>query len=161
MDAFFKDKALWVSLNMMKYDDSEYAKAPVEPVYGFEYFLLETPKAEFIKVVTQEIESEQRFFNPGVFSSENYMSYHIEPAHYKVPPMPGSIYSLMIYAEDAIIHKSRTIYNVLDFLGDVGGLLDALRLIGGQLVSLATSSFLTMSLISQIFFYVPSQTKLV
>ena len=54
---------------------------------------------------------------------------------------------------------SRSIYNALDFLGDVGGLFDALKLIGAGLISvLGTGGGLTGRLISRLF-YAASRSK--
>ena len=40
------------------------------------------------------------------------------------------------------LNHKRSIYNFLDFLGDVGGLLDALKLIAWSLVSLVSQGSL-------------------
>ena len=40
-----------------------------------------------------------------------------------------------------IMSHNRAIYSVLDFLGDVGGLFDMLKLIGEVLISLMTMIF--------------------
>lgn len=48
-------------------------------------------------------------------------------------------------------HYSRTIYNSLDFLGDVGGLLDALKLIAAALVALLNPSSLFSELTARLF----------
>lgn len=51
---------------------------------------------------------------------------------------------------------SRSIYNALDFLGDVGGLFDALKLIGAGILSiLGTGDGLAGRLISRLFFTAP------
>ena len=47
---------------------------------------------------------------------------------------------------------SRAIYNILDFLGDVGGLFDALKLIAGTVVGLIMRGNLTSKLVSLIFY---------
>ena len=56
--------------------------------------------------------------------------------------------------KDEIIHHQRNIYSPLDYLGDVGGLLDAMIAIGSAFVTLIHYLFgngLTASLIKQIF----------
>ena len=54
---------------------------------------------------------------------------------------------------------SRAIYNILDFLGDVGGLLDALKLIAGTLVGLIVRGNLTGKLVSLLFYEDSAQDK--
>ena len=53
---------------------------------------------------------------------------------------------------------SRTIYNGLDLLGDVGGLYDGLKLIAAPLISLLTQGGLYQRLVSLLFF-LPSRFK--
>ena len=53
-----------------------------------------------------------------------------------------------------ILNHTRVIYGPLDFLGDVGGLTDALKAIGQAiifLISLVTGSRLDQYIISQVF----------
>ena len=47
---------------------------------------------------------------------------------------------------------SRAIYNSLDFLGDVGGLLEALKLIVGTFVALVNPSSLYSELTARLFY---------
>ena len=42
---------------------------------------------------------------------------------------PDSIIQVWIELNKSVLIRSRSIYHVLDFLGDVGGLFDALKLI--------------------------------
>ena len=56
-------------------------------------------------------------------------------------------------AGNEIVVYSRSIYNALDFLGDVGGLFDALKLICiGILSILGTSDGLPSRLIGRLFY---------
>ena len=59
----------------------------------------------------------------------------------------------MFYQDSHKIVHSRAIYNILDFLGDVGGLLDALKLIAGTIVGLILRDNLTGKLVSLLFFF--------
>ena len=55
---------------------------------------------------------------------------------------------------EKILNHSRAIYGPLDFLGDVGGLTDALKAIGQAiifLISLVTGSKLDQHILSQVF----------
>ena len=62
---------------------------------------------------------------------------------------------MQIWAPEATVIHSREIYNALDFLGDVGGLFDGLKLIGAGFVALFGPGGLQLSLIGK-FFYTPS-----
>ena len=57
----------------------------------------------------------------------------------------------MITASSTGILHSRSIYNALDFLGDVGGLLDALKLIASVLLSLTFSTTQSQYLLNNLF----------
>ena len=65
----------------------------------------------------------------------------------------------MIYAETNATLSSRKIYNFLDYLGDVGGLLEALKLISAVLFwvisNFNSNSGLSNWLVSKLFFMVP------
>ena len=47
--------------------------------------------------------------------------------------------------------SQRTIYNFLDYLGDIGGLLDALNYIGAFIVWLLTGNGLAQFMVSKLF----------
>ena len=53
------------------------------------------------------------------------------------------------------VKKSRSIYNFLDFLGDVGGLFEGLKLIAAALLGVFNAGSLVRFLISQLFFKRP------
>ena len=57
-------------------------------------------------------------------------------------------------------YHSRTIYNALDFLGDIGGLADALRYIGQLLIWLISGNNVSQYLILNIFRKDRSKDKL-
>ena len=60
---------------------------------------------------------------------------------------------MVIFSSDTtVLNHSRAIYNILDFLGDIGGLRDALKLIASALATFFTKGRLTNLLISKIFF---------
>ena len=47
--------------------------------------------------------------------------------------------------------SERTIYNFLDYLGDIGGLLDALNYIGAFIVWVLTGNGLSQFMVSKLF----------
>ena len=50
---------------------------------------------------------------------------------------------------------SRSVYNALDFLGDVGGLFDGLKLLLGPIIGLLSQGGLSKWLISRLFYLPP------
>ena len=58
----------------------------------------------------------------------------------------------MFILSDTKIKHTRVIYNSLDFLGDIGGLIDALKLIAAMLVSIFGNRNLMNGLIARLFF---------
>lgn len=67
-----------------------------------------------------------------------------------------SLYAVSFYASNEKMSHSRQIYNSLDFLGDVGGLLDGLKLIFSSLLGLAYHGQHMSELSSKLFFKRPS-----
>ena len=69
--------------------------------------------------------------------------------------MPGIgddlVAGVFITAFSTSILHSRSIYNALDFLGDVGGLLDALKLIASVIISLTFSTTQAQYLLNNLF----------
>ena len=66
---------------------------------------------------------------------------------------------MIIYADPQKLNNSRSIYNFLDFLGDIGGLFEGLRLIASAIFGLFSSGSLMRWFISQIFFNWPEETR--
>ena len=59
--------------------------------------------------------------------------------------------SIQITLDEEISKYSRQTYSLLDFLGDLGGLFDALRLIAAALVSPFSALALKVSILSSLF----------
>ena len=83
----------------------------------------------FDEIQEQQIESEELYFNPGFLQKQtatiysvlpNALSLHADPDIFSNPDLVagGSFFQLNLN----VIQQSRSIYNGLDFLGDVGGL---------------------------------------
>jgi len=66
---------------------------------------------------------------------------------------PNSVIQIFITLDSLVINRSRAIYNVLDFLGDIGGLFDALKIIGEFIIALLGHSHMTMFLIGKLFYF--------
>ena len=56
-----------------------------------------------------------------------------------------------VVMHEDVVHRSRTVYSSLDFLGDIGGLSDALQYIGQILIWLLQGSGLMTFLVSNLF----------
>ena len=54
---------------------------------------------------------------------------------------------------------SRAIYNVFDFLGDIGGLASVLNMIAGTIVSIFMSGSLMNRLLSKLFYLFPDSAQ--
>ena len=95
-------------------------------------------KQQFYDIVVNEVESEQSMFGLG-FRSTSYTYYSTEK---------GNLYEssgaefLIGYQIGLDIRKhTRAIYGVWDFLGDVGGLFDMLKLLAEPIIALSTALF--------------------
>ena len=68
---------------------------------------------------------------------------------------PGSTSPLLIEisANTKTLVTSRAVYTVLDFLGDIGGLMDALKFLFGAFVTFITQGSYMNRLISLLFYY--------
>ena len=68
------------------------------------------------------------------------------------PLIEGSNENLLaqfaVVIHEDVVYKSRTVYSILDFLGDIGGLSDALQYIGQILIWLLQGSGLITYLVS-------------
>ncbi len=83
------------------------------------------------------IESDELFLNPGWFSAREETFYRLEKTETTFSAVnPNAIFALGVVSSTTSMSHSRSIYNFLDFLGDIGGLLDALKLIAGAFLSL-------------------------
>ena len=112
------------------------------------------------KLKTQTVESNEYFFNPGWFNLKETTLYSLQSTDHTFDAENNlTVYGILIYAEDNIVNNSREIYNSLDLLGDVGGLMEGLKLISGALISLVGQGSLTRWLISQLFFRSPSSSQ--
>ena len=65
----------------------------------------------------------------------------------------GSIW-LEIWPDQTVIERQT--YSFLEWLGDIGGLFDALKIIGASIVSPFAAFYLKVELLSQNFRYAPS-----
>ena len=93
--------------------------------------------------MTQEVESDEYYFNPGWFSAQEYELYELKDSNIQMAKYLDNIFELYIYADPLKVKSSRAIYNFLGFLGDVGGLFEGLRLITSALIGILSSGGFT------------------
>ena len=74
------------------------------------------------------IESDDLLFNPGWFGAEEKTIFFLanEPNQPIINLNKSVIASVGFSLNKSVVSHSRAIYNFLDFLGDIGGLSDAL-----------------------------------
>ena len=118
---------------------------------------------ESFTIQEYQIESSQRFLNPGWFGPTEDTFVSFVDAELNQTPYGEQKHELEFVIEfragNEIVVYSRSIYNALDFLGDVGGLFDALKLIGAGLIGiLGTGDGLAGRLIGRLF-YTAARTK--
>ena len=99
--------------------------------------------------------SDSKLFNPGWFASDDYTVYRID----EEPQVASSDQDMPIWVHISPSHDhliySRAIYNVFDFLGDIGGLASVLQMIAGFIVSVTMSGSLMNRLFSKLFYLLP------
>jgi len=61
------------------------------------------------------------------------------------------VFSIWIEISPDTVQHSRSVYSVLDWLGDVGGLFDALNLIARVLLSSLTTLIFKLGLFNRLF----------
>ena len=105
------------------------------------------------------ISSQESMYNSLTTEPEEHTFYSIKKLGevYYSGFIPNQVSGLMIHASPDQIVYERAVYTFLDFLGDVGGLLDALKLIGASLISLIYGGSLSTFLLSQLFYSRPDK----
>ena len=109
------------------------------------------------------LESEERYLGDGFFPREAQWFEIFEDETYNEPEpfRDDKIASFSFSMSFDTKQYTRSVYSILDFLGDVGGLLSILLPIGGAFISLLDQIFdrtLDSYLISKVF-YTTSQSK--
>ena len=59
---------------------------------------------------------------------------------------------LSITLNSQVTNHTRAVYNFLDFLGDIGGLFDALKVIAWSIITIITQGLVSAHLVKEIFF---------
>ena len=101
---------------------------------------------ESFLLTKENIVSEEEFFNPGWFNPNEFTVYSVNnhPSIFvDIDVNVNSIAKLYISLDTVALNHSRIIYSVLDLLGDLGGLMDAFRIICWTLVNFLTSGSVT------------------
>ena len=111
----------------------------------------------FVKSFQQhKIESDESFVNFGLSDPTEYIFYSLEDA-YKPKTRskytePSFVFGYRFGISPDLIKRTRSIYTVLDWLGDVGGLTDALIYIGKALMMIFPGGSFATFLASKLFY---------
>ena len=108
------------------------------------------------------LESEERYLGDGFFPREAEWFELFDDEDYNDGWRNDKIASFTFQMSFDTKQYTRSVYSILDFLGDVGGLLSILLPIGGALISLLDQLFdqtLDSYIISKVFFNDKIPTK--
>ena len=100
----------------------------------------------------ETLESEESFNGFGLDTREE--TYYTSQRISSIYKYPDILCGFRIQTSDEIISNSRSIYNALDFLGDVGGLFDMLCIVGNiclQFLTFIFGSGLDSYLVTNLF----------
>ena len=87
-----------------------------------------------INLVQESLESEDKFYSLGLFSSSRDFTSVLRQDNFKIDVSHDIIsWASFTVMDKKNVHK-RVIYGPLDYLGDVGGLADALLWVGSSLI---------------------------
>ena len=104
------------------------------------------------RLTEHEIDSDEFIFNPGWFESEKKSLFNFhetsQPLFLREEPKQTTA---IIEIDPSLYVHYRSIYNLLDFLGDVGGLREAFKSIGFAILYLFGSQGLRNFLIKELF----------
>jgi hypothetical protein len=116
------------------------------------YLSPDFPQSKKVKLTQANLQSDETFFNPGWFDYTNKDFLETKFDNKDEPANKQTPLKLMVLLDNQSISYTRNIQSVLNWLGDIGGLNDALRLVGQFLVSLLIPGSLMNSLLSRLFF---------
>ena len=100
----------------------------------------ETLSYSQITITKQFLDSTENRFSLGVFSKQKTFFTFPEKLlieSYSKQPKDNETLMIEFYATDKVVEHKRVIYGLLDFLGDLGGLREALMSIGSTLLYLS------------------------
>lgn len=112
----------------------------------------------------QLIESDEGMWSIGFGNPAEIAAYHIvsgtQHRFYHVNyEAAGLVFGYQYGVSSHQTKHIRTVYKVLDLLGDVGGLFDAFSLIGQSLITLVAGGRLSNYLNSQLFYRADSRSR--
>ena len=88
----------------------------------------------------EEVESEAKLFSSEWFGIDYYELYKVIETETGQAILRENVLMMQrFYVGPTKVNHKRTVYGILDFLGDIGGLLDGLKLIATSLIWLITS----------------------
>jgi len=119
-------------MNQQRFNASEFRENPVKSVREISYIKIpkNSPSNSFLSVRTNKVTTQDSFLSVGqnTISEEFFEINKIRTE--EVTPLGRKTYSQMTFLIDYdIMVINRSIYSALDWLGDVGGLADALTIL--------------------------------
>ena len=110
------------------------------------------------------IETDEYFFNPGWFSSREVTLFELKLTidNIKVPnafDKDTIVGGFFIDIDPTFVSHQRSIYNFLDFMGDIGGLYEALNPVGAAFMYFFGTRGLQGLIVSSIFFVETADEK--
>ena len=112
---------------------------------------------QILEATENSIDTDEYFFNPGWFSSNEIKIFEWEFTTYTFKSrsfFTGDriVGGFIAQISPSLIVRKRSIYNFLDFLGDVGGLREAFNQLGAVFLYFFGARGLHGYLVSSIFF---------
>ena len=108
----------------------------------------------------QSEESLYNFFDPG-YEATFYSLFEVQANQpFQLSTKENTIKTVEFLAHSHTKIYQRSVYSLLDFIGDVGGLFDGLKMIGQNLLFPFTSFNFTMKLLAQLFTIRATTSKL-
>ena len=90
----------------------------------------------FTSLQKHVVESDEGWFGVGLKPAFEKEYFELTETNTFPSMFEGSLLQYQIMMHPDVIKHTRSIYTILDFLGDVGGLSDALKILGGIAVLL-------------------------
>ena len=141
MENFVNEHFMMLIKTTHEYNPEDYSDQVVSEITQTSFHDMkgvDETKTELFTVRQNKVESTQDFFRPLYERETTFYSVEQEADHKPFYRIPGTDYTVimqMTFLMDLdVIEYSRTIYSILDFLGDVGGFSDAIFYLGGLLI---------------------------
>ena len=125
-------KFAWI-YNSAEYLPMSYGDESIR--YGVTQEFVNINSTKSYRLTKHNLESENDFIGFGMNTQD--VEFFDVSFHHDMPPATGdTLLTVQILLERDVVHYKRSIYSTLDFLGDLGGLYDALLVLGYVMIFL-------------------------